>query len=402
MIFPVLKTAFSFDHIRAPNAKFGVNQNSRINEIPMRQVSVTERVATVAIYTLAAISTVGLLPAFWIYKAVKKVEGFNKAVASFRTNLEVEKHDLQKNRILKVELIEVKAPKFEAKEATEAQKVEQAEAIKEFGLTPEMVGLIYHMTEKFMEVAEMFGVNFIANGGTHIGAMRHQGMIPWDDDADLQLLLGEESKLADPIPGTNCFKIKPEVEKALAERGMKMVRHWGGWKLCPIKYPDFARVYQMGWDPRLGDKNEESRQFCFPFVDVFISKKWEVEGEAIKVDTSSNSDKERELWKDEWFPDVPHAGGWIQFGPLKMPVAYSTIEGNMGWVDRVWGKNWTSHAKIAFNHKTGKPVNPRREFALVDYSAPEYSKEFYRGVPENRVMSKEELDKQVAAEKAKL
>jgi hypothetical protein len=54
---------------------------------------------------------------------------------------------------------------------------------------------IYQMVKDIHEVFEKHDITYWAEGGTLIGAMRHNGQIPWDDDADLCLLPGHEVKL---------------------------------------------------------------------------------------------------------------------------------------------------------------------------------------------------------------
>ena len=37
----------------------------------------------------------------------------------------------------------------------------------------------------FMEICDRHGLDYFGIAGTGIGALRHQGFIPWDDDVDL-------------------------------------------------------------------------------------------------------------------------------------------------------------------------------------------------------------------------
>jgi len=54
--------------------------------------------------------------------------------------------------------------------------------------------------QKFAEVCDKYDIKYFAWAGTMLGAIRHKGFIPWDDDFDIGLLRGDYEKLIKIAP----------------------------------------------------------------------------------------------------------------------------------------------------------------------------------------------------------
>lgn len=56
--------------------------------------------------------------------------------------------------------------------------------------------LLLFLLKKLNEISESFDIPIYASGGTCLGMLRHQGMIPWDDDIDIMIFRKDYDRLA--------------------------------------------------------------------------------------------------------------------------------------------------------------------------------------------------------------
>jgi lipopolysaccharide cholinephosphotransferase len=55
------------------------------------------------------------------------------------------------------------------------------------GLTEAEKDILYNMLQRFDNIMAEHNIRYYCTGGTALGAIRHGGIIPWDDDADVSM-----------------------------------------------------------------------------------------------------------------------------------------------------------------------------------------------------------------------
>ena len=83
------------------------------------------------------------------------------------------------------------------------------------------------LLNEFMTVCKKHNLRFYAAGGTILGAIRHGGMVPWDDDIDVMMLREEYEKLCKIAPSefTHPYFFQTEETDKGSYRGHAQLRN---------------------------------------------------------------------------------------------------------------------------------------------------------------------------------
>ncbi len=218
---------------------------------------------------------------------------------------------------------------------------------------PREIGLFYDLMMRVDQIFKEHTIHYWATCGTLLGAVRHQGMVPWDDDIDLCIMEDEISRLEN-------------LRDVLAENGLELYYRpdFGFYKLYPV---DGSLV-----------THEETLEICpwrFPFVDIFPMTyvlPATVEGGKVAYE-NGKIDYARRAWKEifprEYFmpEDVLPPCPELPFGPMMIPVPSHYL----GYLTQMYGEDWNRVAYVQFSHRN-ESLLKHVKVDLIDRSPPQY------------------------------
>lgn len=187
---------------------------------------------------------------------------------------------------------------------------------EEFKQTNEKtVKAIYYMLYVIDKLLYDNDVEYWIDGGTLLGAVRNKGLIPWDDDADIEIMEKDIDKLNNLI-------------YQLEEYGLELMETWFGYKIFPI---DGKPIKGFPWK--------------YPFIDIFVMKENNETGYITYKYKKAEDSFGRCRYKiSELFPFERY-----KFGPFELTGGNKRY--SKKYLNRCYGEDWNDYGYEQYDHE---------------------------------------------------
>ena len=186
---------------------------------------------------------------------------------------------------------------------------------------------LYSLVKFIHDTLTKHNIAYWVTGGTLLGAVRHGGLIPWDDDADICIMQPDLPKLKKLVPyftkhGYDLLEITDEDYKC------DKYKNTCSWAVYPTKGG-------LGCDIFVMKKKGKKITYANPV--------WE------KAD---NGGKKCYFEENHVFPLVPtHFGNFFVYMPNN-PIKH---------LNTCYDPDWNSHSQMLYDHRLGKWVNSKKK-----------------------------------------
>lgn len=203
---------------------------------------------------------------------------------------------------------------------------------------PESVQYLYKLLYILDKVFHQNNLEYWMDGGTLLGAVRHKGIIPWDDDGDVQIWKKDETKLK-------------QLKDVFLSYDVVLMPTWFGYKI----------FYTYG-------KSIKGYKWKYPAIDIFIME--EKNGRIVySYPKAQNAFGKCYFESETMYPLEKY-----RFGSFELSgVAKGAVK---KYFDTCYGSDWSTHAYQMFDHENEKAIEHEKVLLSEDEKRPAQPIEF--------------------------
>lgn len=182
---------------------------------------------------------------------------------------------------------------------------------------PEDVERLYTLHRYVDELFEKEKIPYFAIAGTLLGAVRHGGVIPWDDDLDIAIFNEDLPKV---------FGLR----ETLLENGYDIAVFGAG-----------IKIYYVNGNPIRNTENA-FYEWKFPWIDLFLMEPDHQGRVVYSIERIRDAFGQKEWFYKKDVDDLKR----LPFGRTTIPVPTQWID----YLNRVYGPNWNTTAYKDYDH----------------------------------------------------
>lgn len=203
---------------------------------------------------------------------------------------------------------------------------------------PEIVAQLYKLLYVIDKIFTKYNIDYWMDGGTFLGAIRHKGLIPWDDDGDLQIWAKDELVLR-------------KLEREFKKHNIILTNTWFGYKLY---FKDATPIKGFNWS--------------YPAIDIFPV---EIKNKQLiySYPRAQNTFKHCSHDINYLYPLKRY-----QFGSFSlMGSSEKDIE---SYFNKCYGSDWNTHAYQMYDHENEKAMMKKKILLIENEKKPAQPIEF--------------------------